>query len=60
MECKLASFVNGLKYVERPTNIRDLSKQLGVSEITTAKYVAVLEAKGELRTKKLGGMRLIL
>jgi len=60
MTCKYASFVAGLKHVERPTNVRALAKELGISELTVAKYVAVLEAKSEIKTKILGGQRLIL
>jgi len=60
MACKYASFLEGLKTIERPTNVRELARQLGISELTVAKYVAVLEAKGEIKTKILGRQRLIL
>lgn len=60
MACLERSFTEGLKKIERPTNIRDLAAKLGVSEVTTAKYVAVLAAKGEIKTKRLGGQVLIL
>ncbi len=55
-----SSFIEGLKKIERPTNIRDLAKMLGISEITAAKYVGILEAKGQIKIKRLGGQVLIL
>lgn len=59
-ECKFKIFREMLGKVERPTNLRQLSREVGISEITVSKYVAVLEAKGELKTKLLGRQKVIL
>jgi|GEM_PF-6932251 predicted transcriptional regulator len=60
VEKKEQFFLDGVAKIERPTNVNEVARLLGLSQLTVTKYVGIAEAKGLLKTKWLGRQRLIL
>ena len=46
--------------IERPSCIREIAQKTGISEQTVAKHLAIMEARGKIRLKNLGGVIVVL